>query len=66
MDFTDIIKRIDKEVSFDDLKLMRVGEEYIIYNPVTKYYRIDKIGRNDITHNKHRCSNLKFYSVKCL
>lgn len=64
MDFTDIIRKKGDELSIEDLKLLPNDVKYIIFNPLINYYRVDTIGKSDVTHRKHRLLNLKYYKYK--
>ena len=50
-----------KEVSKEEILKLKDGDKYIVFNPLTNTYKEETIGKNDIAHNKHCYSGLKFY-----
>ena len=49
------------EISIDEARQLKVGTEYVIYNPLTKQLKIEIATPVDIVHNKHCYSGLKIY-----
>lgn len=49
------------EITIEEAKQLKVGTEYVIYNPLTKQLKIEIATPVDIVHNKHCYSGLKIY-----
>lgn len=49
------------EITKEQVKLLKEGTIYIIYNPLTNTYKEEKASKKDIAHNKHCYEKLKFY-----
>lgn len=52
------LKKVNKDYI---LTLLNNGEEYIIFNPITKTYHTEIVGKNDIAHNKYALDKLIYY-----
>ena len=50
-----------KEISIEEAKSLQVGTEYIVFNPLTKSFKIEIASPVDIVHNKHCYNQLKIY-----
>ncbi len=50
-----------KEISIEEAKNLKVGTEYIVFNPLTKSFKIEIASPVDIVHNKHCYNQLKIY-----
>lgn len=51
------------EVEKDLLVEAPSGFTYYVYNPLTKEYKKEITGKNDIAHNKYAYSELKYYII---
>jgi len=50
-----------KEITKEEAQNLKVGTEYIVYNPLTKQLKVEIATPVDIVHNKHCYEKLKFY-----
>ena len=50
-----------KEFTKEEIQNLKVGTEFVIYNPLTKQLKIEIASPVDISHNKHCYEKLKFY-----
>lgn len=50
-----------KEITKEEALNLKVGTEYIVYNPLTNDYKKEIASPIDIVHNKHCYDKLKFY-----
>lgn len=50
-----------KELTKEEIQNLKVGTEFVIYNPLTKQLKIEIASPVDIAHNKHCYDKLKFY-----
>lgn len=49
------------EITIEQAKELKVGTEYIVFNPLTKSFKIEIASPVDIVHNKHCYNKLKIY-----
>ena len=42
-----------KEITKEEAQNLKVGTEYIVYNPLTKQLKVEIATLIDIVHNKH-------------
>ena len=52
------------EKTKEEIINLKENTEYVIYNPLTKQLKIEKASSQDIVHNKHCYSELKFYVME--
>lgn len=52
------MKKVNKEYI---LMLLKEGDEYYVFNPLTNTYHTEIVGKNDIAHNKHAFDKLIYY-----
>lgn len=50
-----------KEISKEEVLKLKVGTEYVIWNPLTNQLKVEIATPVDIAHNKHCYDKLKFY-----
>lgn len=50
-----------KELTKEEVQNLKVGTEYVVYNPLTNKLKIEIASPVDIVHNKHCYNKLKFY-----
>lgn len=50
-----------KEISIEEAKLLKVGTEYVIWNPLTNQLKVEIATPVDTVHNKHCYDQLKIY-----
>ena len=50
-----------KEISIEEAKSLKVGTEYIIWNPLTNQFKVEIATPVDTVHNKHCYDQLKIY-----
>jgi hypothetical protein len=55
------MKKVTKEYI---LTLLNEGDVYYVFNPYTKIYHTEIVGKNDIAHNKHAEPSLIYYIEK--
>ena len=55
------MKKVNKEYI---LTLLNKGDVYYVFNPYTKIYHTEIVGKNDIAHNKHAEPSLIYYIEK--
>ncbi|MEE3324159.1 MAG: hypothetical protein VZR33_02405 [Methanosphaera sp.] len=53
-----------KEITKEEVLMLNVGTEFIIYNPLTKQLKIESASPIDIAHNKHCYSELRFFVIE--
>lgn len=56
-----MIKELLKEITKEEAKALEPGTAYVIYNPLTKTYKEEISGKNDIAHNKYAFNQLKYF-----
>lgn len=56
-----MIKELLKEITKEEAKELETGTTYVIYNPLTKIYKEEISGKNDIANNKHAFDQLKYF-----
>ena len=49
------------EMTKKQVKELKTGTQYIVYNPLTKQYKEEVASPIDIVHNRYCYSELKFY-----
>lgn len=54
---------VGKEITKEEVLKLPEGTDYAIYNPLTDTYKFEKIGKNDIAHNKHAYEGLVYFEV---
>ena len=52
------MKKVNKDYI---LTLLKEGDEYYVFNPLTNTYHTEIVGKNDIAHNKHAFDKLIYY-----
>lgn len=52
------LKKVNKDYI---LMLLNKGDEYIVFNPLTKTYHTEIVGKNDIAHNRYALDKLIYY-----
>lgn len=52
------LKKVNKDYI---LTLLNEGDEYIVFNPLTKTYHTEIRGKNDIANNKYAYDKLIYY-----
>ena len=50
-----------KEMNREEIKELKPGTEFVIYNPLSNQLKVEVSGPTDIAHNKYCYENLKFY-----
>ncbi len=50
-----------KEITREDAKNLKVGTEYVVFNPLTNQLKIEIASPVDIVHNKHCFDRLRFF-----
>ena len=55
------MKKVNKEYI---LTLLKEGDKYIVFNPLTKTYHNEIFGKNDIAHSKYAFDKLIYYIEK--
>lgn len=50
-----------KEITKEEVLSLKIGTEYVIWNPLTKQLKVEISTPVDIVHNKHCYEKLKFY-----
>ena len=53
-----------KETKKEEILKLNKGEKYYCYNPLTDTWHEEIVGKNDIAHNKHAYSGLKYFISK--
>ncbi len=54
---------VGKEITKEQILEMPEGTDYAVYNPLTDIYKFEKVGKNDIAHNKHAYEKLVYFEV---
>lgn len=54
-------KELLKEITKEEAQQLETGKVYIIYNPLTKIWKEEISGKNDIAHNKYAFDQLKYF-----
>lgn len=54
---------IGEEITKEQVLELPEGTEYAVYNPLTDTYKFEKVGKNDIAHNKHAYEKLVYFEV---
>ena len=50
-----------KEMTKEEIKELKPGTEFVIYNPLSNQLKVEVSSPTDIAHNKYCYENLKFY-----
>ena len=53
-----------KELTKEEAQKLKVGTEFVIYNPLTKQLKTEIASPVDIAHNKHCYNKLRFFIVE--
>ncbi len=54
---------VGKEITKVQVLKLPEGTDYAVYNPLTDTYKFEKVGKNDIAHNKHAYEKLVYFEV---
>lgn len=54
---------VGKEISKEQVLELPEGTDYAVYNPLTDTYKFEKVGMNDIAHNKYAYDKLVYFEV---
>lgn len=54
-------KELLKEITKEEAQQLESGTVYVIYNPLTKIYKEEIAGKNDIANNKYAFDQLKYF-----
>lgn len=50
------------EMTKEEAACVPRGNQYLIYNPILRYYRVETSGRHDIAKSNSAISSLKYFS----
>ena len=50
-----------KELTKEEVKELKPGTEFIVYNPLTNQFKVEIASPIDISHNKYCYDKLQFY-----
>ena len=50
-----------KEMTREEIKKLKPGTEFVIYNPLSNQLKVEIASPIDIAHNKHCYDRLQFY-----
>ena len=53
-----------KELTKEEILKLEPGTKYFVYNPFSKNFRMEIVGKNDIAHNKYAVEKLRYYVEK--
>lgn len=54
---------IGEEITKEQVLELPEGTDYAVYNPLTDTYKFEKVGKNDIAHNKHAYDKLVYFEA---